>query len=59
NKSGTLQIFDINGKQVYKQNLPPWSTMQYISLPKLANGVYLVKLISGDSSVNKKLVVFK
>mgnify|MGYP001194478195 FL=1 len=59
NKSGTLQIFDITSKQVYKQNLPPWSTMQYISLPKLANGVYNCTITSNNERVHKKLVVFK
>jgi hypothetical protein len=59
NKSGTLQIFDINGKQVYKQNLPPWSTVQYISLPKLANGVYNCTITSNNERVHKKLVVLK
>jgi len=59
NKSGTLQIFDITGKQVYKQNLPPWSTMQYITLPKLANGVYQCVISSGNERVHKKLVIFK
>ena len=57
NKSGTLQIFDITGKEIYKQNLPPWSTMQYISLPKLANGVYNCTIISNNERVHKKLVV--
>ncbi|MBS1760805.1 MAG: T9SS type A sorting domain-containing protein [Bacteroidetes bacterium] len=59
NKSGTLQIFDINGKQIYKQNLPPWSTIQYISLPKLANGVYNCTITSYNERAHKKLVVFK
>ena len=59
NKSGTLQIFDINGKQVYKQNLPPWSTVQYISLPKLANGVYNCTITSNNERVHKKLVILK
>lgn len=59
NKSGSLQIFDINGKQVYKQNLPPWSTVQYISLPKLANGVYNCTIISNNERVYKKLVILK
>ncbi len=59
NSKGILEIFDINGKEVYKQNLPPWSTMQYISLPKLANGVYNCTIISNNERVHKKLVVFK
>ncbi|HNL05522.1 MAG TPA: T9SS type A sorting domain-containing protein [Bacteroidia bacterium] len=59
NKSGTLQIFDITGKEVYKQNLPPWSTMQYISLPKIANGIYNCTITSNNERVHKKLMVFK
>ncbi len=34
NKAGKLEIFDINGRAVYSQNLPQWSTLQFISLPK-------------------------
>ncbi len=59
NSKGILEVFDINGKAIYKQNLPPWSTMQYISLPKLANGVYQCVISSGNERVHKKLVVFK
>ena len=59
NSKGILEIFDINGKEVYKQNLPPWSTMQYIYIPKLANGVYNCTITSNNERVHKKLVVFK
>jgi hypothetical protein len=59
NSKGILEIFDINGKEVYKQNLPPWSTMQYISLPKLANGVYNCTITSNNERVHTKLVVLK
>ncbi|MCO5289800.1 MAG: T9SS type A sorting domain-containing protein, partial [Bacteroidetes bacterium] len=59
NKSGTLQIFDITGKEIYHQNLPPWSTLQYISLPKIADGVYQCTITSNNQRVNKKLVVVR
>ena len=59
NKSGTLQIFDITGKEIYHQNLPPWSTAKYISLPKIADGVYQCTITSNNQRVNKKLVVYK
>lgn len=59
NSKGVLEVFDITGKKVYKQNLPPWSTLQYISLPKIANGVYNCTITSGNERVHKKLVVFK
>ena len=57
NKNGTLQIFDITGKEVYSQNLPPWSTLQFISVPKLSDGVYQCTITSNNQRVNKKLVV--
>ncbi len=58
NKSGKLEIFDINGRVVYSQNLPPWSTLQNISLPRVANGVYNCTITSNGNRVHKKLVVF-
>ncbi len=57
NKSGILQIFDITGKEIYHQVLPPWSTLQYVSLPKIADGVYQCTITSNNQRVNKKLVV--
>jgi hypothetical protein len=59
NKTGKLEIFDVNGRVVYSQNLPQWSTMQFISLPKIANGIYNCVVTSGGERVSKKLVVFK
>jgi hypothetical protein len=59
NKAGRLEIFDINGKVVYSQNLPQWSTLQNISLPKLINGVYNCIIVSGNERTNKKLIIFK
>src|SRR5690606_18242611 len=59
NKSGTLQIFNITGKEIYHQNLPLWSTLQYISLPKIADGVYQCTITSNNQRVNKKLVVVR
>jgi hypothetical protein len=59
NKEGNLEILDVTGKILYQQKLPMWSTLQNISLPKIANGVYLVKIKSGESLVSKKLIVYK
>ena len=57
NKNGTLQIFDITGKEVYSQNLPPWSTLQFISVPKLSDGVYHCSITSQNFRVSKKLII--
>ncbi|MCO5288444.1 MAG: T9SS type A sorting domain-containing protein [Bacteroidetes bacterium] len=57
NKAGKLEIFDINGRAVYSQNLPQWSTLQFISLPKLSNGIYAIKINSNNFSITKKLII--
>ncbi|MBK8414568.1 MAG: T9SS type A sorting domain-containing protein [Bacteroidetes bacterium] len=59
NKSGKLEIYDVTGKVVYSQNLPPWSTIQAIALPHLANGIYNVVVKSAAEWVSKKIIVFK
>lgn len=59
NKSGTLEIFDINGKRVYAQPLPQWSTLQQISLPDLANGLYSCVITSGNNRAGKKIAIIK
>lgn len=50
NTSGILQIFDVMGKQVYKQVLPHWSIMQRLSLTTLPAGMYVAKVTSGEWS---------
>nr|MBK9650395.1 T9SS type A sorting domain-containing protein [Bacteroidota bacterium] len=57
NKSGILKLYDVNGKQLYTQGLPPWSNEQSIKLPKLANGVYNLRIESGGYFMSKNLVV--
>jgi hypothetical protein len=59
NKTGRLEIFDLNGRVVYSQNLPQWSTLQFISLPKISNGVYNCVITSGGERVSRKLVVVR
>ena len=57
NKNGKLEIFDVNGRRIYRMNLPQWSTMQWISLPEIANGLYAIKITSDGFSVAKKLLI--
>lgn len=59
NKSGEFEVFDINGRKVYSQHLPQWSTMQYISLPKFSNGIYNCVITSEFERISKKLVILK
>ncbi len=59
NKNGTLEIFDINGRKVYEQRLPPWSTMQQVRLPEVKSGMYSCIITSGNERVVRKVVVVK
>lgn len=59
NKSGSFEVYDLIGKQVYRTALPPWSTLQNIQLPPLSNGVYNAVIKSGHDRVCKKIVVMK
>lgn len=59
NKSGTFQILDITGKQVFKSNLPQWSTLQNFNVENLSNGIYLCKITSDNFTATKKLIIQK
>jgi len=60
NQPGKLEVFDINGRRIYEMNLPHWSTMQEVNLPKsISSGIYNCVITSGGERGNKKVVVYK
>jgi hypothetical protein len=59
NKSGVFEMYDINGKKVYEQRLPPWSTLQWITLPEVSEGIYSGVIKSGVEIASKKIVLIK
>jgi len=59
NSKGIFEVFDITGKKVFSYSLPQWSTLQNFDLSFLSNGVYAVKITSGNFSITKKLIVYK
>ena len=60
NKKGKLEVYDINGRQIYEINLPQWSTLQQISLPEfISSGVYNCVIYSGDERNIKKVIIVK
>ena len=48
NKSGVLSIFDLQGRLMHSEALPPWSTRQSISAGNWSPGVYQVIIESGE-----------
>ncbi len=59
NKAGVLEVFDLTGQRVYSQQLPPWSTLQFMQLPELSSGLYTCVIRSGNEKTTKKLVVMR
>jgi hypothetical protein len=60
NQPGKLEVFDINGRRIYEINLPHWSTIQEVILPKsISSGVYNCVITSGGERGNKKVVLYK
>ena len=60
NQPGKLEVFDINGRRIYEMNLPHWSTMQEVNLPKsISSGVYNCVITSGGERGSAKVVVYK
>lgn len=59
NKSGKLEVFDLNGRRVYEMRLPPWSTLQQVDVSFLSNGVYSCVVSSGGWRAVRKLVVVR
>ena len=49
----------MTGQLVYKMNLPPWSTLQYVDLPGLSAGVYTAVVRSGYERSAKKLTIIR
>lgn len=58
-QSSLLQVYDINGKIIFTQNLPPWSNEQNINLINLREGIYLVVVLNGKKRISKKIIVMK
>ncbi|HEX5001990.1 MAG TPA: T9SS type A sorting domain-containing protein [Bacteroidia bacterium] len=56
-ESGILEVYNLEGKRVYRQTLPPWSTLQTPDLSHVENGVYQAVITSGGSRASRKVVI--
>ena len=55
NGEGTLQMFDISGRQV--MSAETHGTQTTVSLPRLAAGVYTLRMTTAGSSQVQKIVI--
>ncbi|MCB8931217.1 MAG: T9SS type A sorting domain-containing protein [Bacteroidia bacterium] len=54
--SGELEIFDVMGNMVWREYIAPWSQYKRIDISKLANGIYLCKILRGDNVETLKII---
>lgn len=57
NQKSIINIVDINGKLVYNSTIENPTIIERINLPKLAKGMYLVNVTSGNNEVKKKIII--
>lgn len=59
NYSGTLniQLYDINGRKVYQQNINNFTNENSIDLNSIQSGIYLLKLDGEELSYTKKIII--
>ena len=59
NYSGELniQIFDLNGRKVYNQNVNDFNLEKALDLNSLQKGIYLLKMNGQDLSFTKKIIL--
>ncbi|MDC8103189.1 T9SS type A sorting domain-containing protein [Chryseobacterium sp. PTM-20240506] len=59
NNKGSVEVYDLSGKQVYKSELTNQTGFykQDLNLSMLTSGTYLVKITYGGNSETKKLIV--
>jgi hypothetical protein len=56
NKGGVLEVYDIMGRKLFKEILPPWSTEQHYKL-QIAPGMYSVKITSNKQQAVQKMLI--
>ena len=54
--SGELEIYDVMGNMVWREYIAPWSQYKRIDISKLANGIYLCKILRGDNVETLKII---
>jgi hypothetical protein len=56
---GNIDVLDMLGKSVYKQNTEKNSSINVLNVSNLTNGVYVVRITDGDNIQQHKLLIQK
>ncbi len=58
--SGMLYVYNIEGKETYREYVSPYSSIKNLALSqKLNNGIYEVSLIFGNNILSQKVIIQK
>jgi hypothetical protein len=59
NKSATISVIAMDGKLMYQKNITKLSKTETLDVSKLANGCYIVRVLTNAEVINKSVVVYK
>jgi hypothetical protein len=59
NKSATISIIAMDGKIMYQKNISKLSQTETLDVNKLANGCYIVRVLTNAEVINKSVLVYK
>jgi hypothetical protein len=58
--SGMLYVYDIAGKEVYREYVSPYTSIKNLDLSlKLKNGMYAISLVFDSNTLTQKLIIQK
>jgi hypothetical protein len=58
--SGMLYVYDIAGKEVYREYVSPFSSIKNLDLSRqLNNGMYALCLVFGNNTLTQKVIIQK
>ncbi|MGB4831854.1 MAG: T9SS type A sorting domain-containing protein, partial [Chitinophagales bacterium] len=52
-----LEIYNTTGQQIFTRELNPEQNVFAISMPEIATGMYIVKIIFGEYQAQQKLII--
>lgn len=55
--AGTLEVRDVEGRIVYRQRLPQWSTVHRVALNNMAAGLYQCTLRWGTTATTTRVII--
>jgi hypothetical protein len=59
NKSATISVITMDGKIMYQKNIAKLSQTETLDVSKLANGCYIIRVLTNAELVNKSVVVYR